>query len=294
MAITTEIPEIAAPVAGTRSRHRRRATSFLRAAGLPGAVILLFAIIALIGPLVAPQDPLAIDATALDAPPFTEGHLLGTDQLGRDILSRILYGARLTFVTGLAPLAFASVVGTFLGVVAAFGPRSVGFTIMRLTDIAFAFPSILLAIAIAAMLGPSLRNAILAMSIVLVPPIARVARAAALDVASKPYMAAAKLSGASRARVVIDFALPNMIAPILIYCAAISGLLIIFAAGLSFLGVGVQPPTAEWGRMVADGRPSLLLNVWSSLIPGACIFVVSMAFNFFADRMRDYLDPRLQ
>jgi peptide/nickel transport system permease protein len=275
-------------------RRERRTAGFLRAAGWPGLVIIAFAVAALIGPALAPYDPLAIDPFAVDVGPFTQGHVLGTDNLGRDLLSRVLYGARPTFVTALLPLTVASIFGTLLGTLAAFGPRWLGFTTMRITDVAFAFPSIMLAIAIAAMLGPSLRNAILAMTIVLIPPIARVARAAALDVSGRPYMAAARLTGASRWRIVVDFALPNMVAPIFIYCAAISGLLIIFAAGLSFLGVGVQPPSPEWGRMVADGRQSLLFNVWSSLIPGACIFIVSIAFNFFADHMRDYLDPRLR
>lgn len=272
----------------------QKRTAWVRAMGWPGLLILAALVIAVIGPYIAPYDPRAIDPTATNLGPFQNGHLLGTDDLGRDLFSRVLWGARPSLLTALVPIAIAGVVGTALGTLASFGPRSLGFTIMRATDVAFAFPSVMLAIAIAAVLGPSLGHTILAMSIVLVPPVARVARGAALEVSGRPYMEAARLSGASKRRIVTDFAIPNMIPPIVVFCASLCGLLIIFAAGLSFIGVGIQPPRAEWGLMVAEGRQSLLFNVWSSLIPGACIFIVSMAFNFSADRLRDHLDPHLQ
>lgn len=278
------------PAVGRGARMRSR--EVVRTLGWPGAVIAVFVLLALFGPLIAPRDPLTTDPLAQNLPPFAEGHLLGTDNLGRDTLSRTLWGARLSLFIGVVPVLVASVIGSLLGAVAAFGPRWLGFTIMRVADVAFAFPSVMLALAVAAMLGPSLRNALIAIVIVLVPPITRVARTAALDVATRPYMDAARLTGASRPRIVRDFALPNMIAPILVYSAALAGLIIIFAAGLSFLGVGVQPPTPEWGRMVADARTTFLINPWPGLIPGACIFVLSMAFNLTADRIRDRLDPR--
>lgn len=289
-AVTVEAP-VQHPVREAQTGKLWRA---MRIAGWPGMVIFAVVIVAVAGPWLAPHSPVAIDATALNASPFQHGHILGTDELGRDLLSRILVGTRLSFVTALLPIVVASIVGTAVGAIAAFGPGWLGYTLMRLTDVALAFPSIMLAIAIAAMLGPSLTHAILAMTIVLIPAVARVARAAALEVAGKPYIEAARLSGATERRIVLDFALPNMMPPIIVYCAALAGILIIFASGLSFLGVGVQPPTAEWGLMVAEGRETLLLNVWASVIPGACIFIVSIAFNFLADRLRDHFDPHFQ
>jgi peptide/nickel transport system permease protein len=292
--VSTDIQQpIRADTVAGRATRRSGAVGVLRAMGWPGLIVALFVLVAIIGPWIAPFDPRAIGTSALDTPPFSHGHLLGTDALGRDLLSRVLWGARPSFMTAMIPIVVATVVGTALGTLASFGPGWLGFTIMRGTDIAFAFPSVMLAIAIAAMLGPSLEHTIIAMSIVLVPPVARVARAAALEVSARPYIEAARLSGASQRRIVVHFALPNMIPPILVFCSTLTGLLIIFAAGLSFIGVGVQPPRAEWGLMVAEGRSSLLFNVWSSLIPGTCIFIVSMAFNFSADRLRDYLDPHV-
>lgn len=284
--------ELTAAIPGRR-RHAAL-LGLVRASGWPGALLLLVIVVAIIGPWIAPEDPLHFNSTLLDTSPFSHGHILGTDNLGRDVLARLLWGAHLSLITALVPVVISGVVGLALGSLVAFGPRWLGFVIMRVADVAFAFPAIMLAIAIAAMLGPSLRNAIVAMVIVLIPPFTRVARAAALDVSGQPYMAAARLTGASRYRVIRDFALPNMLPPVLVYAATLCGILIIFAAGLSFLGLGVQPPQAEWGRMVADGRQSLLFNPWSSILPGACIFVVSMAFNFLGDRWRDYLDPRMR
>jgi peptide/nickel transport system permease protein len=163
---------------------------------------------------------------------------------------------------------------------------------MRGTDIAFAFPAIMLAIAVAAMRGPSFSSAVLAMTIVFIAPITRVARGAAVEIASKPYIEAARLSGAGTFRVVRDFGLPNMLPPVLVFAASQLGGFLIFGAGLSFLGAGAQPPDIEWGRMVADARPVFLINAWPSVLSGLLIFVVSIAFNLLADRLRDRLDPR--
>jgi ABC-type dipeptide/oligopeptide/nickel transport system permease subunit len=265
-----------------------------RATGVPGAIVTFFVLLAIIGPAIAPRDPLAVHPLVTNAAPFHHGFILGTDGLGRDSLSRVLHGARLSLFIGLAPVVIAMLIGLVLSLLAAFGPRFLGFVIMRVADIGLAFPAIMLALAVAAMLGPSLRNEIIALVLVLIPPITRIARSAALDVAGRPYVAAARMAGASRARVVWDVVLPNMLAPVLVYSAALSGLVIIFGAGLSFLGVGVQAPTAEWGRMVADGRNDFLVNAWPSFVPGACIFLVSLALNLSADRLRDHFDPRLR
>lgn len=273
---------------------RRGAWSLIRALGWPGATLALFVVIALIGPLIAPSDPLEIHVLDVNAPPLTDGFPLGTDGVGRDQLSRVLWGARLTMMIGLVPVATATVISLVLSLLAVFGPTSLGFGVMRTMDVFLAFPGVMLALAVAAMLGPSVRNAILALTIILIPLITRVSRAAALDVARQPYVAAARVAGASPVQVTRDIVLPNMLAPVLAYVAALGGLVIIAGAGLSFLGVGVQPPTAEWGRMVADGRDTFLINPWPSLIPGACIFLVCLSLNLAADRLRDYLDPRMR
>jgi peptide/nickel transport system permease protein len=276
--------------------ERRRGSGLaeaLRSTGVAGIVVALTLVLAIVGPWITPEDPLTIHPDKQDLPPFSSGHLLGTDSFGRDVLSRAIVGARLSLTIGLVPVVIAGIIGLLLGLLAAFGPRAMGFGIMRLADVALAFPSILLAIAVAAMLGPSVNNALLALTIVLVPAISRIARAAALEVESRPYIDAARMSGASRRRIVLDFGIPNMIAPVLIYAATLCGIIIIFAAGLSFLGVGVQPPRAEWGLMVAEGRSTFLINPWPSLIPGACIFVVGLAFSLSADRLRDHFDPRM-
>jgi peptide/nickel transport system permease protein len=260
--------------------------------GLPGCLIALVVLVAIVGQFVTPRAP-TLTSEAVNLPPFHDwSFLFGTDNLGRDVFSRAIAGSGLSLMIGVVPVALAGIIGFAVGAFAAFGPRWISFLILRTLDIAFAFPAVMLAIAVAAVLGPSVRNAMAAMVLVLIPPIARVARTAALDVAGRPYIVAARMSGASGFRVTRDFAVPNMVAPVLIYCASLCGLMIIFGAGLSFIGVGVQPPTPEWGRMVSDARSQFVVNPWISLIPGACIFVLSLSFNLLADRLRDYLDPR--
>jgi peptide/nickel transport system permease protein len=287
--------ELEAAVAGEErvGRARRRVRSAV-SLGLPLALLCLLVLAAVVGAFVTPRDPQAFNPLSADLPPGSGGFLLGTDSFGRDLLSRALAGAHLSLLIGVIPVVVAGIVGFALGALAGLGPKWLGFVIMRLTDIAFAFPAIMLALAVAAVLGPSVRNAVLALTIVLVPPVSRIARAAALDIAGRPYLLAARLSGASPLRIMWDFAVPNMAPAVIVYCAALCSLTIIFGAGLSFIGVGVQAPAAEWGRMVADGRQELLINPWTSLVPGACIFLVSLAFNLLADRLRDRLDPGLR
>jgi peptide/nickel transport system permease protein len=268
-------------------RHRSLWRTAYAMVGVPGCVIAGVVVVAIVGQFLTPKSPIAIHDYAVNLPPFKDWSFpLGTDNLGRDVLSRAVAGTGLSLMIGVLPVALAGVIGFSVGAFAAFGPRSTSFVILRMLDIAFAFPAVMLAIAVAAVLGPSVTNAMAAMVVVLIPPIARVSRTAALDVAGRPYVVAARMSGASWFRVTRDFA------PVLIYCASLCGLMIIFGAGLSFIGVGVQPPTAEWGRMVSDARTQFVVNPWISLIPGACIFVLSLCFNMLADHLRDYLDPR--
>ncbi len=277
-----------------RPRTRRtRVRHVLRYVGPPEMILVAFAALAVVGSSVAPHDPLELhSALANRAPLQIPGFLLGTDQLGRDLLSRLIVGARLSFILSIVPVVGGGIIGVVLGAVAGLGPRTVGTVLMRFTDVLLAFPSIVLALAVVAVRGPSFGNALLALTVVFVAPMTRVARGVAVEVASRPYIEAARLSGAGTTRIIRDFGLPNMLPPILIYAASQCGVMLLYGAGLSFLGAGAQPPDIEWGRMVADGRVVFLIDAWPSLLPGILIFVVSLAFNLLGDRLRDRLDPR--
>lgn len=271
---------------------RRGVRYALRATGLPGLLLLAIFLVAVVGSFVTPKDPDKTHPFDIGASPFHHGYLLGSDQVGRDTLSRLIAGAHLSLMMGIPPVIIAGVIGIILSLMTAFGPRALDFGIMRIVDVFLALPAVLLALSVAAVLGPSLPNTVLALVIVLIPPITRIAREAALDIRSKPYLDAARMSGASRLRLMRDVVLPNMFPTVLVYCAALAGLMIVAAAALSFIGVGVQPPTAEWGRIVADGRTDFLVNPWPPLLAGACIFLTSLALNLTADRLRTYFDPR--
>jgi peptide/nickel transport system permease protein len=276
-----------------RRTKRMRAASVADFLGWPGWIVVGFAVLAIVGPAIAPKDPLALRVGEVNLQPFQSADfVLGTDQLGRDLLSRVIVGARLSFFTAVVPVACGGLIGMVLGAMAGLGPRPLALVIMRLTDVALAFPSIMLALAVVAMLGPSFTNALLSLTIVFVAPMTRVSRGLAVEIASRPYVEAARLSGARTFRIVRDFALPNMLPSLAVFAAAASGTMLLTGAGLSFLGAGAQPPDIEWGRMVSDGRIVFLINPWPSILPGLFIFLVSLGFNRFADRLRDRLDPR--
>jgi peptide/nickel transport system permease protein len=264
-------------------------------AALFGAGLVLIAIaMAIAGPWIAPHDPTQQIATMRMAKPFTGDYLLGGDFLGRDILSRLLYGARASMVASLFPVLMSATIGTLLGVIAGYYRGAVDMAISRTLDIFFAFPAILLAIAIVAALGPGLRNALLAITVVTVPSFARLVRSAVLSLREQDFVEAARASGARNYQIIRDQIIPNAIAPIIVYATLESGRVMIFAAGLSFLGLGVRPPNPEWGGMVADGRNVLSLAPWISTIPGIAIFLVALGWNLFGDGVRDALDPRLK
>ena len=257
------------------------------------AVIGAFAIAAILAPLIAPADPLAQELGARLEPP-SAAHWLGTDQLGRDILSRLLYGSRISLVIGLVVVASAGVFGTLVGIVAGYASGLVDEALMRFTEVFLAFPPLILAMAIAGALGPSLTNAIIAIAAVTWAVYARLARGQVLSLRRREYIEAARSIGASRVRILLRHLLPNALAPLLVQASFDMGSAIIAAAGLSFIGFGAQPPTPEWGVMISEGRNFISTEPWLSLFPGLAILFAVGAFNVLGDGLRDALDPRLR
>lgn len=257
------------------------------------AVVLLVIILAAIfAPVLAPTDPLTTDTRMKAAPLFTPGHPLGTDQLGRDILSRLLYGARLTLAIGIIGAAASATVGLVIGLLTGYFGGWFDTITMRLIDVLMSFPDILLAIVIVAILGPSLPNAIVAVSILGVPFYVRLVRADVLTLRHADFVTAAQTIGAPPRRVMFQHVVPNVFAPIIVTVSIHIGYLILAAAGLSFIGLGAQPPSPEWGAMVSSGRDYLLIAPHVVLVPSAAIFIVVLAFNVLGDGLRDALDPK--
>jgi peptide/nickel transport system permease protein len=256
-------------------------------------LILLLVLIALLAPLIAPANPLKQVLSTRLKPPSAE-HWLGTDQLGRDVLSRMIYGARISLVIGIVVVGLAASVGTLVGVVAGYFGGWLDEGLMRLTDVFFAFPALILAMAISGALGPSLTNAMIAIAVVTWPVYARLVRAQVLSLREREYVEAARGLGASAERIVWQHILPNTLAPLLVQASFDMGGAILSAAGLSFIGFGTQPPTPEWGVMISDGRNYIATQPWLSLFPGLAILFTVAAFNLIGDGLRDALDPRLR
>lgn len=257
---------------------------------VPGLFLLLLVLAAIFAPIVAPYHPLTGSVADRLKGVGSPGHLLGTDSEGRDLLSRLIWGARPSLIEGVAPVAIAGVVGTVLGTVAALGGRRVHSIIMRTLDVLYSFPAILLAIALSASLGAGVVNAVVALSIVLVAPIARVADTEVARMRSSDYMEAARASGASWPTIVTRQVLPTIAPVLIVYCTAMVGLSVVFAGGLSFLGLGVPPPRPEWGSMLNDLTNDLYNAPLLTLVPAFMIFVTSIAFNLLGDGLRDFLD----
>jgi peptide/nickel transport system permease protein len=262
----------------------------LAMAGLVIVGILL--LVAIFAPLIAPHDPLAQDLTRRLLPPGTPGNILGTDDFGRDILSRIIHGARITlYIIALVAIT-APVLGLLIGTVAGYFGGWIDATLMRLTDIFLAFPRLILALALVAVLGPGIENAVLAIALTAWPPYARVARAETLTVRSSDYIAAIRLQGASAPRIIAGHVVPMCLPSVIIRVTLDMAGVILIAAGLGFLGLGVLPPTPEWGLMISTGRKYLFEQWWVATMPGLAIFIVSLGFNLLGDGLRDVLDPR--
>ena len=256
-----------------------------------GGVLCMLLLTALLAPVLAPYDPLAQDLYQRLQPPSTD-HWFGTDDFGRDILSRIVYGSRISLRIGLIAISLALTGGTLFGLVAGYRGGMVDMLIMRSMDLMLAFPSILLAIAIVAVIGPGIENAILAVSIVLVPQFARLVRSSVLTVREATYVEAARALGATESRLLFYSILPNCTAPLIVQTTLGMGTAILDAAGLSFLGLGAQPPVPEWGAMLSGGRELLLRAPWVMTFPGLAIFAVVLGLNLFGDGLRDALDPK--
>ncbi|WP_119462614.1 ABC transporter permease [Rhodospirillaceae bacterium SYSU D60014] len=251
-------------------------------------------IMTIFAPVVAPYDPYEADP-ALRLQGFgTEGHILGLDGQGRDILSRLIYGARVSLPIALAPVIVATAISLLLGLIAGFYRRGIGEFIMRVLDVFYAFPTVMLAIAIAGILGPGMPNVMLSIIVVLIPFITRVVYTATMTIAEEEFIQAARACGASDLRIILHDVLPNVLSPVIVYGTTTMGLQTVFAAGLSFLGLGVQPPIADWGIMTAEGRSVLGIAPHVSAVPGVMLLLVALAFNLLGDGLRDALDPRLR
>jgi len=267
-------------------RWRRQYT--LAAVG--GAIVLAWIVIALAAPVLTSWPPNGVDVTARLLPPGSL-HYLGTDELGRDVLSRLLYGTRISLITGVVVVTVGAAIGTMLGGVAAFSGGFVEEAIMRLTDLVLCFPPIILALAIGAALGIGTTNTIIAMLVVWWPKFARLARSLVLQQRSLEYVEAALVAGYGPGRILWRHIIPNSIGPLVVLVTLDVGNAIIIFAGLSFLGLGVVPPTPEWGSMISEGR-ELVAQWWVASFPGFAILSIVLGFNFLGDGVRDWLDPR--
>lgn len=257
------------------------------------ALLACIVIMVLAAPLIATHDPTTGSVFARLKSPGYQGHWLGTDEVGRDLLSRILYGGRLSLLCGVAPVAFALLVGGSLGMLAGYRGGIVNSLIMRSMDVLYAFPSILLAIAICGMLGSGLSNTILALAITFIPPIVRISETVTSQVRSFEFVEAARASGAGSLSIIRFHILSNLLSPILVYATSLISVSIILAAGLSFLGLGVTPPDTEWGLMLNNLRQAIWVNPLVAALPGVMIFITSMCFNLLSDGLRSAMDVRI-
>jgi peptide/nickel transport system permease protein len=255
------------------------------------AIVLLLAMVAALAPLVAPGSPTAQDLASRLQPPGAR-HWLGTDEFGRDILSRLLYGARITLGIVALVAAIAAPVGLVIGCAAGYLGGAVDAALMRLTDVFLALPRLILALAFVAALGAGIENAVLAIAIVAWPPYARIARAETLALRGSDFIAAIRLAGASSARIVLHHIMPLCLASVIVRVSLDMAGVILIAAGLGFLGLGAQPPSPEWGAMIAAGRKYMLDQWWIAAMPGIAIAMVSLGFNLLGDGLRDVLDPK--
>ncbi len=270
---------------------QRFSANKLAVAGL--GIIVLLILIAIFADVLAPHSPVIGDlGGARLLPPGSEGYLLGTDDQGRDILSRLLHGSRLTLLVIVLVAIIAAPIGLLVGAVSGYAGGWVDAVLMRITDIFLAFPKLVLALAFVAAMGPGIQNAIIAIAITSWPPYARIARAETLTVRNSDYIAAVRLMGASPFRIVLRHVMPMCVSSLIVRVTLDMAGIILTAAGLGFLGLGAQPPLPEWGAMIASGRRFILDQWWVATMPGIAILIVSLGFNLLGDGLRDALDPR--
>ncbi|WP_409303151.1 ABC transporter permease [Peribacillus sp. SCS-155] len=257
------------------------------------SIVVFFILIAIFADVIAPYEFDKVTHADKHLSPSSE-HWFGTDEFGRDILTRIIYGARISLWVGFISVAGSVVVGSLLGIIAGYYGKWIDSIISRIFDIILAFPSILLAIAVVAVLGPSLRNALIAIAVINVPTFGRLLRSRVLSVKEEEYITAAKSIGMKDSRILFHHILPNSLAPIIVQGSLAIATAIIECAALGFLGLGAQPPTPEWGKMLADSREFILQAPWTVLFPGLAIMLTVLGFNLMGDGLRDALDPRMK
>lgn len=257
-----------------------------------GLVLLLIVGAAVFAPWLAPADPYKASMIKRLLPIGSPGFLLGTDELGRDMLSRLMHGGRLSLLMGVVPVLAAFGIGTAIGLLAGYVGGKVNMVIMRVLDVFYAFPSVLLAVAISGALGPGMSNSLIALTLVFVPQVVRVAESVTTQVRQLDYIEAARMSGANAFSIIRVHVLGNVLGPVFVYATGLLSVSMILASGLSFLGLGVKPPEPEWGLMLNTLRSAIYVNPWIAALPGALIFVTSIAFNLLADSVRSAMDIR--
>ncbi len=288
------LPAAAAPAQPSRSywtvvwRQLRRDPMAMASA----AVLLLIVGAAVFAPWLAPADPYKASMIKRLLPIGSPGFLLGTDELGRDLLSRLMHGGRLSLLMGVVPVLAAFGIGTTIGLLAGYVGGRVNMVIMRVLDIFYAFPSVLLAVAISGALGPGMSNSLIALTLVFVPQVVRVAESVTTQVRQLDYIEAARMSGAGAFSIIRVHVLGNVLGPVFVYATGLLSVSMILASGLSFLGLGVKPPEPEWGLMLNTLRSAIYSNPWVAALPGLMIFVTSIAFNLLADSVRSAMDIR--
>jgi len=284
---------IAAVSASGRTGWAKGATRLLRSptARLGAGLVAVFLLLTVLAPLLAPYSPYDQDFAAALQPP-SAAHPFGTDQYGRDIVSRVMYGTRIALLSILVADGFGLVVGTLLGLIAGFYGKWVDSAVMRVVDVLLAFPYLLLALIIVAALGPGLLNSMIAIGVVYTPQYARLIRGQVLSVKTTEFVLAAQAIGANRFRIMLRHILPNSFTPVLVMGTLSAGTVVVETAGLSFLGMGSQPPSPDWGAVLAEGQGYFLTAWWNATFPGLAIFAVVIGFNLLGDALRDHFDPR--
>lgn len=253
-------------------------------------VVVLLLLLAVFGPMLAPSDPYESSMLKRLKPIGFEGHPFGTDELGRDMLSRLMVGARLSLFMGITPVLLAFVIGSIIGITAGYAGGVTNSVLMRTIDVFYAFPSVLLAIALSGALGAGITNSLISLTIVFIPPIARVAESVTTQIRNRDFVDAARASGASSFTIVRVHVLGNVLGPIFVYATSLIAVSMILASGLSFLGLGVKPPEPEWGLMLNTLRTAIYVQPWIAALPGVMIFITSIAFNLLADGLRSAME----
>jgi len=284
------VSDVAVAASDLRAAARATRPAWRQPLAIVGAVIAVaWLLVAVFAPLVAPYDPLAQDFTAFQGP--SGSHPFGTDEIGRDVLSRVIYGARLSIPLALLLVVLSATIGGTLGAIAGYARGVADGVVMRITDLVFAFPAIILAMVVTAVLGRGIRNAVLAIVIVAWPSYARVVRGLVLSIGDSEYVQSSRLLGVSSRSALFRDVLPNVAGPVLVLATLDLGTALLLLSSLSFLGLGAQPPHPEWGSMVATGT-QYFQNWWLGTFPGLAIFTAVIAFNFLGDSLRDAFDPR--